>query len=42
MWEDLSQDLNYNVMYSPRGVMMLAHSVHDAQVLKRHHAREPR
>ncbi|HWN06335.1 MAG TPA: FAD-dependent oxidoreductase, partial [Steroidobacteraceae bacterium] len=35
MWKGLSQDLNYNVMYSPRGVMMLAHSVHDAQVLKR-------
>src|ERR1700740_3163899 len=33
---DLSQFLNYNVMYSPRGVMMLAHSVHDVQVLKRH------
>ncbi len=36
LWEDLSQVLNYNVMYSPRGVMMLAHSVHDVQVLKRH------
>ena len=35
LWEGLSQDLNYNVMYSPRGVMMLAHSVHDAQLLKR-------
>jgi len=32
----LSQDLNYNVMYSPRGVMMLAHTVHDVQVFKRH------
>ncbi|MEO1745038.1 MAG: FAD-dependent oxidoreductase, partial [Pseudomonadota bacterium] len=36
LWEDLSQDLNYNVMYSPRGVMMLAHNVHDVQVFKRH------
>src|SRR6266568_6738045 len=24
MWENLSQVLNYNVMFSPRGVMMLA------------------
>ena len=32
----VSQELNYNVMYSPRGVMMLAHNVHDVQVLKRH------
>jgi sarcosine oxidase, subunit beta len=36
LWEGLSQALNYNVMYSPRGVMMLAHSVHDVQVFKRH------
>jgi sarcosine oxidase, subunit beta len=36
LWETLSDDLNYNVMYSPRGVMMLAHTVHDVQVLKRH------
>lgn len=36
LWEDLSQDLNYNVMYSPRGVMMLAHNVHDVQSFKRH------
>ncbi len=36
MWGELSQVLNYNVMYSPRGVLMLAHSVHDVQVLKRH------
>jgi sarcosine oxidase subunit beta len=35
LWRDLSQVLNYNVMYSPRGVMMLAHNVHDAQMLKR-------
>src|SRR5271154_3227249 len=36
MWEDLSQALNYNVMFSARGVMMLAHTVHDVQVSKRH------
>jgi len=36
LWEGLSQVLNYNVMFSPRGVMMLAHTVHDVQVAKRH------
>jgi sarcosine oxidase subunit beta len=36
LWEGLSGELNYNVMYSPRGVMMLAHTVHDIQSLKRH------
>jgi sarcosine oxidase subunit beta len=36
LWEGLSRELNYNVMYSPRGVMMLAHNVHDVQVFKRH------
>ncbi len=36
LWEGLSQNLNYNVMYSPRGVLMLAHSLHDVQVFKRH------
>jgi sarcosine oxidase, subunit beta len=36
LWEGLAQELNYNVMYSPRGVMMLAHSVHDVQVFRRH------
>ncbi|SMC43059.1 sarcosine oxidase subunit beta family protein [Rhizobium sp. RU36D] len=36
LWEGLSQDLNYNVMYSPRGVMMLSHNVHDIQSFKRH------
>ena len=36
LWEGLAQELNYNVMYSPRGVMMLAHSVHEVQVFKRH------
>ena len=36
MWEGLSQELNYNVMFSQRGVMMLAHNIHDLQVFKRH------
>jgi sarcosine oxidase subunit beta len=36
LWEGLSHELNYNVMYSPRGVMMLAHNIHDVQVFKRH------
>ncbi|MBL8589065.1 MAG: sarcosine oxidase subunit beta family protein [Methylobacteriaceae bacterium] len=36
LWQDLSHELNYNVMYSPRGVMMLAHNHHDVQVFKRH------
>ena len=36
LWEGLSQELNYNVMFSPRGVMMLAHTVHDVQVFRRH------
>ena len=36
LWDGLSRELNYNVMFSPRGVMMLAHTVHDVQVGKRH------
>ncbi len=36
LWQDLSHTLNYNVMYSPRGCMMLAHNIHDVQVFKRH------
>lgn len=36
LWADLSQALNYNVMYSPRGVLMLAHNKHDVQSFKRH------
>jgi len=36
LWEGLSQELNYNVMFSRRGVMMLAHSVHDVQSAQRH------
>ena len=36
LWEGLSRALNYNMMFSQRGVMMLAHTVHDIQVIKRH------
>ena len=36
LWEGLSQEINYNVMFSQRGVMMLAHSVHDVRSFKRH------
>jgi sarcosine oxidase subunit beta len=36
LWQNLSHELNYNVMYSARGVMMLAHSVHDEQIIRRH------
>jgi sarcosine oxidase subunit beta len=35
LWEGLSQELNYNVMFSQRGVLMLAHNVHDVQSLQR-------
>ncbi len=36
LWEGLSRELNYNVMSSPRGVMMLAHNEHDVRVFRRH------
>ncbi|MGR3592128.1 MAG: sarcosine oxidase subunit beta family protein [Limimaricola soesokkakensis] len=36
LWDGLSQELNYNVMFSRRGVMMLAHNVHDVQSFQRH------
>ena len=36
IWPTLSQELNYNVMFSPRGVMLLAHNHHDEQAYKRH------
>ena len=35
LWAGLSQTLNYNVMYSPRGLLHLAHSVHDMQEISR-------
>ena len=36
LWPGLSQELNYNVMFSPRGVMLLAHNHHDEQAFRRH------
>ena len=36
LWGGLSQALNYNVMYSPRGVVVLAHNKTDAQIIRRH------
>jgi sarcosine oxidase subunit beta len=36
LWEGLSAALNYNVMFSPRGVMMLAHNQHGIHSLRRH------
>ena len=35
IWENLSQELNFNVMFSQRGVMNLAHNQHDVRELKR-------
>ena len=35
LWENLSTELDYNVMFSQRGVMMLAHNTHDMQVARR-------
>ena len=35
LWEGLSQDLNFNVMFSQRGLLHLAHTVHDLQEIGR-------
>ncbi len=35
LWEDLSHDLNYNVMFSQRGVINLAHNLQDVRATKR-------
>ncbi len=35
LYEDLSQDLNYNIMFSPRGVMMLAQTEHEIRGYQR-------
>ncbi|MBU0779181.1 MAG: FAD-dependent oxidoreductase, partial [Alphaproteobacteria bacterium] len=35
LYEGLSQDLNYNVMFSPRGVMMLAQTQHEIRGYQR-------
>ncbi len=35
LWENLSRELNYNVMFSQRGLLHLAHSIHDLQEIGR-------
>jgi sarcosine oxidase subunit beta len=35
LWEGLSQELNFNVMFSQRGVLNLAHTQHDLREVKR-------
>jgi len=35
LWEGLSQDLNYNVMFSQRGVMNLGHNLQDMRDIER-------
>ncbi len=35
LWEGLSQTLNFNVMFSQRGVLNLAHNLHDLRELSR-------
>ena len=35
LWEGLSQELNYNIMFSQRGVLNLAHNQHDLRELSR-------
>lgn len=35
LWEGLSQELNYNVMFSQRGVLNLGHNLHDMREIQR-------
>ena len=35
LWEGLSQELNYNVMFSQRGVMNLGHNLQDMRDIQR-------
>jgi sarcosine oxidase subunit beta len=35
LWEGLSQELNFNVMFSPRGIINLYHSPHEHEALTR-------
>jgi len=35
LWKDLSQDLNYNVMFSQRGVLNLGHNLQDMRDIER-------
>ena len=37
LWPDLSKELNYNVMFSPRGVMHMAHTEGDLKEIARRH-----
>ncbi|MGB0440228.1 MAG: FAD-dependent oxidoreductase, partial [Paracoccaceae bacterium] len=36
LYEGLSQELNYNIMFSPRGVLMLCLTEHELRVMRRH------
>jgi sarcosine oxidase subunit beta len=36
LWPSLSAELDYNLMFSPRGILMLAHTRHEVEVLERH------
>ena len=36
LWEGLSQELNYNLMFSQRGLLLLAHNTHEVQSARRH------
>lgn len=35
LWEGLAQDINYNVMFSPRGVLNLGHSLQEMRDIER-------
>ena len=35
LWENLSRELNFNVMYSPRGVLNLGHTLQDMRDIER-------
>ncbi len=35
LYEDLSQELNYNIMFSPRGLLMLCQTEHELRAMKR-------
>src|SRR5215467_16064018 len=35
LWESLSQELNFNVMFSQRGLLNLAHNLHDLREIQR-------
>lgn len=35
LYRDLSKELNYNIMFSPRGLLQLAHSRHELELMRR-------